>query len=364
MARKPKKTSRWVWGLWAFVLFAGLSLFFIPVPSSTPKMHWRVPVQMPKVELPHVDVSKEVSAFSHKIQGFPDIRVPQVPLDQVRKLGDKVSQAIPELPPFPYEEPSKEPVAPSPEPSVHPAPAVPKPKPYASQEGAHKPVESALPTAKVALIIDDMGVVERLSRRAALLPAPVTLSYLPYASNLVAQAEAAQAKGHDIMLHLPMEPLGHENPGPGALMDNQDSQTWQILTLKALHSYDGFIGANNHMGSRLTMNAQAMRTVGAVLRDNGLFFVDSRTSGKSLAARVMQESGVSQVGRDVFLDDTQTRAAVDKELARLEQVARRKGAAVAIGHPHAVTLDALAHWMPLAQERGITFVPVRTLVSP
>ncbi len=358
MAKKSKKISKWFWALWALVVVAGVSLFLMPINRPTPKVHWRAPVHMDMPNLP-----KEITDLPDKLANLPKVQMPDVDLQDVRDLGQKVVKAMPDLPSLPYE--AAHPAAQEPPPVSLPPVSSPPSPPEPAQ--ATPPIPQPLPTGKghgrIAIIIDDVGLARRLSERAVRLPAFVTLAYLPYAHELTQQAEAAQARGHDIMLHLPMEPVGHENPGPDALLSTQSEDEWRVLTQKALNSFDGFIGVNNHMGSRLTTNQTAMRVVMNALKEKGAFFIDSRTSNHSLAETTAQQQGVATAGRDVFLDDTQTAAAVQASLAQVEQIARHKGYVVAIGHPHAVTLEALERWIPAAQARGFVFVPVRTVVK-
>ena len=354
MAKKQKKRSRWLWALWGLVLFAGVSLFFMPIDRPTPKVRWRAPV--------HVVMPDFTKALPQSLPDMPDVDFPDVNMSDVRKFGDKVTDALPDLPALPYEAPpvfheEDKPAEPVPE-SKKDEPAVVLPQPAA--EEAHEPPKRG--PLRIALIIDDMGLVSHLSERAVRLPSAVTLAYLPYAPRLIQQAEAAIARGHDLLLHLPMEPVGNENPGPGALLSNHNEQEWRVLVDQALRSFDGFVGVNNHMGSKLTLNADAMRVVGEQLKERGMFFVDSRTNSKSIAEQAIRGLGVPVTGRDVFLDDTQTSANVWHELNRAEQVARRRGQAVVIGHPHAVTLQALEQWIPQAQARGVVLVHVRDLV--
>lgn len=110
------------------------------------------------------------------------------------------------------------------------------------------------------------------------------------------------------------------------------------------------------------MDRKAMQSFIEVLQEKGVFFVDSRTSGQSVAAAVAQEAGVRTAARDVFLDDSNAPEAIRAELARLESLARRKGAALAIGHPRPATLEALESWLPDAAQRGFAIVPVEQLV--
>ncbi|HEU0118135.1 MAG TPA: divergent polysaccharide deacetylase family protein, partial [Alphaproteobacteria bacterium] len=130
----------------------------------------------------------------------------------------------------------------------------------------------------------------------------------------------------------------------------------------ALASFVGFDGVNNHMGSKFTAYPEGMEMVADELHERHLFFVDSKTSAKSVAAAVTQQHGVPTIARDVFLDDDMNIEAVRKQLEQTERVARRKGYVIAIGHPHAGTMQALEEWIPEAQSRGFVFVPVHDLV--
>src|SRR5262249_40596056 len=154
---------------------------------------------------------------------------------------------------------------------------------------------------------------------------------------------------------MPMEPLGHDDPGPGALLTNLSSDEVRARFDKALDSFSGFDGVNNHMGSKFTADEAGMQIVIGELQKRHLFFLDSRTSARSVGDAVAREHGVPTTRRDVFLDDTMTAEAVNAQLAQLERVARHKGVAVAIGHPHDVTLTALEAWLPAAQKRGLVF---------
>ena len=165
------------------------------------------------------------------------------------------------------------------------------------------------------------------------------------------------------MLHMPMEPLGHEDPGPGALLVDLPMRELQQRFETALASFTGFDGVNNHMGSKFTAWPEGMQMVADELKSRDLFYLDSRTSAQSVGEQIAAKDGVPTIKRDVFLDDTQTADNVRAQLAATEQVARHKGYAVAIGHPHSVTMDVLPQWIDDVQKRGFELVPVRSLVE-
>jgi polysaccharide deacetylase 2 family uncharacterized protein YibQ len=209
----------------------------------------------------------------------------------------------------------------------------------------------------VAIVIDDVGIDRPHSKRAWELPGPLTLSFLPYARDLREQARAARARGQELMLHMPMEPTGRADPGPGALLVSMSDGEIRQRLGAALDSFDGYVGVNNHMGSRFTANADDMKIVLQLLKGRGLMFLDSRTSPQSVGDQLAQEIGVPSMSRNVFLDDDMSPAAVRRKLAETEEVARRQGFVVAIGHPHEATLQALAEWLPTLSAKGMALAP-------
>ena len=209
----------------------------------------------------------------------------------------------------------------------------------------------------IAIVIDDVGLDRTRSRRAWELPGPLTMSFLPYAKDLREQTKAARARGHELMLHLPMEPNGRNDPGPNALLVSLTDAELRQRTNAALDSFDGYVGANNHMGSRFTAFRPGMETVMRQFKNRGVMFLDSRTTAQSVGDQTAQEMGVPSIVRHVFLDDEETLEAVRRKLAEAEAVARRQGFAVAIGHPHDVTLQALAEWLPTVQGKGLALAP-------
>ena len=215
----------------------------------------------------------------------------------------------------------------------------------------------------VAVVIDDMGLDRKRSARTVKLPGPLTLSWLPYADDLPAQTAAAKAAGHELMLHLPMEPSIRVNPGPDALLTSLSVDENLRRLDRALGRFSGFVGVNNHMGSRFTADRAALRPIIAEINRRGYLWYDSRTAPASVGMALAAEIGAPWAGRDVFLDHVMTAGEVAKALARLETLAKQHGVATAIGHPHDVTIDALTRWLPELPKRGLTLVPLSAVVA-
>ena len=215
----------------------------------------------------------------------------------------------------------------------------------------------------IAIIIDDMGITLR-SKLVEVMEGPLTLAYLPYAKNLDSRTKRATEHGHELMLHMPMEPLnGKLDGGPKVLRTGQSTEEFTETLEWGLTQFEGFVGVNNHMGSRLTKDANAMQLLMSHLKDKDLFFIDSKTIGSSVAASTAKEMGIPYAERDVFLDHEISSEFVEGALEKLEDVAKEKGYAIAIGHPHKVTVTALKNWLPTLKDKGLTLVPVSQLVK-
>src|SRR5260370_20354260 len=210
----------------------------------------------------------------------------------------------------------------------------------------------------VAVVIDDVGIDRPHSKRAWELPGPLTMSFLPYAKDLREQARAARAHGNELMLHLPMEPNGRADPGPNALLVSLSESELRQRVTTALDSFDGYVGVNNHMGSRFTAFRPGMETTLRLFKARGLLFLDSRTTPETVGDQLAQELGVPSVARNVFLDDDESIDSVRRKLAETEAVARRQGFVVAIGHPHEATLQSLAEWLPTLSPKGFVLAPL------
>ena len=215
----------------------------------------------------------------------------------------------------------------------------------------------------IALVIDDVGIDRRRSDAVVALPAPLTLSFLTYGHDLDSQTAAARARGHELMVHVPMQPKSADaDPGPKVLRV-RDTQVQLAEKLEwGLGRFSGYVGANNHMGSRFTTDRAGMQAVMAALGSRGLFFLDSVTAPDSAGVSTARAAGVPVLTRDVFLDNEDTPEEVRYRLEQVEKIALRTGAAIAIGHPHDATITVLRDWIPEAIARGFAIVPVSALV--
>ena len=219
------------------------------------------------------------------------------------------------------------------------------------------------PGAKLAIILDDLGNDRRSADAIFELPYPLTISVLPNHEHSQEIAEEAERRGYQVMLHLPMQSVANEKPEAQELRPGMPAAEVSKLVSQFLQDTPGAVGVNNHQGSEATSDPALMRELMPVLRDHHLFYVDSRTTAATVAYETAQNSRVLSAFRNVpFLDDITEVGAVRKQLELALHGAREKGEAVAIGHPHPATLQALREVLPNAQSEGVRLTFASELV--
>jgi len=225
------------------------------------------------------------------------------------------------------------------------------------------PPQSAT-AAELALVIDDLGYSLEVGQRVLDLPGPVTLSLIPFTPKAKALSILAQDAGQDVLLHMPMEaihPTDHKLEHVLELDMSLDKfQNTLDLSLNALPNC---IGVNNHTGSLLTQHRQPMEWLMDTIHNRGLFFLDSRTTHLSLANTIAEEQGVPSIGRDVFLDHKHGVHALETEFQRAIDIAKTRGFAVLIAHPHKSSLKFLERSLPELAEQSIKLVSLLELIN-
>jgi polysaccharide deacetylase 2 family uncharacterized protein YibQ len=245
----------------------------------------------------------------------------------------------------PYEEPAEE--------------ALPKVRPRKAPRAAHP---SSPLRGEVVLIIDDLGFDGQPLQRLMALDPNLNCSILPNGTRTAEFAETLHAAGFEILCHLPMEPRGNASPGRNAILTSMSDEEITRTTVENIAAIPWARGVNNHMGSLATSDRRVMEQVLRAIPE-GLYFVDSRTSGRSIAGEVARELGVPTVSRQVFLDDIATEAFVRQQLAELVETAQEKGIAVGIGHPYPSTVRVLERELPRLKARGLRLIRASEAIS-
>ena len=222
--------------------------------------------------------------------------------------------------------------------------------------------ESMAPVT-ISIIIDDLGNNLGNGQRAINLPGAMTYAILPHSPYSHRLAEQAHRSGKEVMLHMPMDNTHDRALGPGGLTVKQDRVHYEQRLQQAIAATPYISGINNHMGSRLTANPERMQWLMQSLKNYPLYFVDSRTSARSVAATTASNHQIPTLERDIFLDHEPNIAFIDKQFKRLIQIARKKGSAVAIGHPYPSTLNYLEGVLPRLNDMGIRLVTPSNLLA-
>ena len=218
-------------------------------------------------------------------------------------------------------------------------------------------------TGQIALVIDDFGGHSRHYKRFCDLQQRLTLAILPNAGPVTAIADRARQNGHDLLIHLPMEPDDYptQNPGKGAIMAHYSEGQVRSALQQALKRIPEAVGFNNHMGSKITRDESIMHTLLTEAKKRHLLFLDSRTTPHSVAYELAQSLGVPSLRRDIFIDEVDDRAAIEAALWDLAAQASRMGRAIGIGHDRTNTLFALERVLPRLEQRGFRFASLGQL---
>jgi polysaccharide deacetylase 2 family uncharacterized protein YibQ len=240
---------------------------------------------------------------------------------------------------------------------------------YPDKEAApHRrpPVRPELPRGerpKVAIIIDDIGYDRGLARQFMAFNVPLTFSVLPESPFKETLVKEIRQRGLELMLHQPMEPKEYPdvNPGPGAILSAMTADELIAQLERNLDRLPGVRGVNNHMGSQLTTESTRMYQVFSVLKKRQLYFIDSRSTAETVCRPSARMFQVPFAERDIFLDHFQDARFIRNQFRLLIKEARKHGQAVAIAHPHRVTVELFKEMLPELQQQ-VQLVPASQIV--
>jgi len=239
-----------------------------------------------------------------------------------------------------------------------------KTQPAKRERVVRRAPSTAVSGPRLAIILDDLGNDRQAADAVFALDYPLTISVLPYHAHSTEIAEEARRRGLGVMLHLPMRAVANERPEAHQLETGMSGEEVARALGGMLLSVPTASGVNNHEGSLATSDARLMGELMPLLKQRDLFFVDSRTTAATVAFEEAERAGVRSGFRNVpFLDDVEDVGAIRKQLELAFRGAKEKGAAIAIGHPHAETLRALKEELARAEGEGVHLVFVSELVK-
>ena len=222
------------------------------------------------------------------------------------------------------------------------------------EHGVARTPKRAVTGPKLAIILDDLGSDSEAAESIFALHEPLTISVLPFHAHSTEIAEEAKRRGVEVMLHLPMQAVGNELPEPRQLHSGMDQGEVAEELRRMLENVPTAAGVNNHEGSLAYTDAMLMGELMPLLKERSLYFIDSRTTAATVAFDAAQQAGLRCGFRSVpFLDDVEEVGAIRKQLEVAIRGAEEKGEAIAIGHPHKETIEALREMLPQAEAQGV-----------
>jgi len=218
--------------------------------------------------------------------------------------------------------------------------------------------------SRIVLILDDVGFDHQPLVPAMAIDPNVNFAVLPNSRNARQVAATLHARGFEVLCHLPMEPEGYPavSPGDGAVLTTMSDAEIVRATRANIGSVPFARGVNNHMGSRATADRRVMTSVLGALPD-GMYFIDSKTTGSSVAGALAHSMRVKTASRSVFLDDVQSETEIRRQLTSLAEAAQERGVAVGIGHMYPSTIKVLGDAAPALRARGVRFVRASAVVD-
>lgn len=195
--------------------------------------------------------------------------------------------------------------------------------------------------SKLAIVIDDVGYHSKEDAAIFAMPREISVAIIPAAPYARARNQEAKSQGRDILIHMPMQPVSAVKIEDGGLHLGMSAAQVNDRVNTAKNIVRDAIGMNNHMGSAATADPQLMTYLMTALQEKHLFFLDSRTIGKSVAGKIAKEQGVRSLDRHIFLDDSNEFADVQRQFQTAIHYARKHGTAIVIGHPRPNTIAVL-----------------------
>ena len=214
---------------------------------------------------------------------------------------------------------------------------------------------------RLAIVIDDIGYSRDAGERVLALPNAISIAVLPFTPHAMALARRAHAIGKDVLLHQPLESEDESVQAVRTLPLNMSPDDIKKEVEAGLNAIPGVKGVSNHTGSRFTQDVPSMNALMSVVSARGLFFLDSRTTARTVAMRVASKWGVPALRRDVFLDHDREMDAIEAAFEQALAIANSRGYAVLIAHPHDITLKFLEKRLAGLEET--TLDPLSSLTS-
>lgn len=227
-------------------------------------------------------------------------------------------------------------------------------------------IDQQIPKKELAIVIDDLGHNMKGTKEMLDLPISLTVAIMPFLSTTERDAKLAHEKGHEVIVHLPMEPKKGKKSwlGPGAITTDMSDEKIRKRVIEAIENVPYAVGMNHHMGSKVTEDERVMKIVLEVCKEKGLYYLDSKTTGKSVIGKVAKELSVPYLENGLFFDHIYTEQSIYKQAAKLLEELMVSEQFIAIGHVGVTgekVVEVLRTFIPQYKKEA-RIVPLSTLI--
>jgi len=143
------------------------------------------------------------------------------------------------------------------------------------------------------------------------------------------------------MIHFPMQATTFRGEEENTLHIDDSYERIEKRVAQIRGWYPDAKYTNNHTGSKFTQNYEAMDKLFRALVKYDFVFMDSRTTGKTVAKKMAKKYKMPYIVRNVFLDNEQNFNYIQNQLKKAIRIAKKNGFAIAICHPHSITIKTL-----------------------
>jgi polysaccharide deacetylase 2 family uncharacterized protein YibQ len=229
-----------------------------------------------------------------------------------------------------------------------------------------RPADKSDPRPKIAIVVGGLGLGEAPTNAALeRLPAGVTLAVTPYGSSLQGLVSTARAKGHEVLLEVPLEPYDYpeNDPGQDTLLTGAQAEENPGRLRRVMAKVTGYSGLIASQGAKFLASESDLQALLRATSGRGLYFVDTGEAEQSIAREVAGVESAAFARGDRHVDRNPTREAIEKEFVTLEELAKQRGSAIGVAGAYPVTIDRVTAWASSLEEKGIALVPVSTLIE-
>ena len=219
---------------------------------------------------------------------------------------------------------------------------------------------------RIALIVTNLGLSATYTKAALkLLPEDITLSFSHVAPRLKSWIREARQKGHEVLMDIPMEPLGFPKNDPGrATLLTSSNEVENLNRLEhVMKKAGGYVGLLGTLGTKFMLHSETFLPILKTIKQRGLIYVDSRSTSRSLGPELASSIQLPRAFNNIFIDKEPSNQKIKGKLDELEKIALKKRFAVGIAQPFPLTIEILSQWAEKLKAKQISLAPITAVVD-